>query len=232
MDPKIATRWAIAFLPGFISLFVFSQIVDSRDIKEFEFIFYLVLLTLITWGIFYVLVWAINLVITIEVNPTELHRFGTPVLIVIGFLVGATIGYLSEKNAFYVVIRQFASDLNVISSKPVSGFIFDHNDDKTLNSNVDQRDEKERDDHAWVRIMIDGGEEYHGWPAFFSKGEKFDEVFITPACKIQDSVMAKHEGAGVLLFSKFILSIEFLDRDNSECACLWGNGVWKGGKCS
>lgn len=234
MDPNAAVKWAMAFLPGFVALFVFGQIVDSGDIKEFEFVFYLVLLTMITWAVAWPILFFVNRCFGLSINVVEMHPIGTPFFIVLGFFVGGFIGYLSDKNTFYATIRglPFTSELNVVSKKPVSIFVLDHNAERTLHKNVDTRASQERDDHAWVRILVDGGEEYHGWPGLFSKGREFDELFLTPACKVVGGSLTKHEGAGVLLFSQFIKGVEFMDRDNSECACEWGDGSWDGNSCS
>lgn len=234
MNPEVAIKWAISFLPGFVALFVFGQIVDSSNIKEFEFIFYLVLLTIITSSVSWPFISLINRFFGAGITFSQLHIVGTPLLVVFGFLVGGVMGYLSEKNSFYHLIKKIpiTSDINVVSRKPVSIYILDQNSEKALNLGVDAREVSAQDDHAWVKVLVEGGKEYHGWPGLFSKGKKFDELFLTPACHLKSGKLIQHDGAGILLFSRYIQGIEFMDRDQSECSCLWFKGEWDGKKCS
>ncbi|MEL7111866.1 MAG: hypothetical protein AAGK93_02850, partial [Pseudomonadota bacterium] len=211
MDPQKAIQWATSFLPGFFALFVFNQIVDSQEIKEFEFLFYLVLLTLMTWLVAWPLFWLINAAWSsstanserIDIKAYELHWLGTPVLLLCGFFVGAAMGYFSERNTFYDVVRvlPFARDMNIVSRKPVSIYVFDHNAEFSLRSGVDSRPAG-IEDHAWVRVIVEGGAVYHGGPGLYTKGRTFNELFVSPACRVEASRVIKHEGAGVFLESK------------------------------
>ena len=234
MDTSAALKWGIAFLPGFLAFFVFGQIIDTADVKEFEFIFILVLLTLVTWLVAHPVVRLLNYLLTDPIRVDELHLVGTPILVLVGALVGLGFGVLSERNVFYGVLGLLPAETSIVSRKPVSEFLLDHNARGTMNESVDKRrmSAEDKPAQAWLEIQMEGGEVYQGNPANYSKGTALEEVFLSPACRVKAGVVSVHQGAGILLNSRFIRSIAFVDPSRSECGCLSDGGMWQSGRCS
>ncbi len=233
MDVKKSIDWGVAFLPGFLAYFSFRQIVETTEVKEFEFVFYLVLLSMITWFIAFPLFYVLSRCMKMDIAMYKPSLIGTPILVILGFLVGIGFGYVSEKDLFYkfTKVLPIVNDIPVISRKRLSVYVHDENYQGRMNVSVDLRNPKLRVPEAYSRIIIKGGDEYQGWTGFYSTGDKFEEIFVSPACHIRGGKIKKFDGPGILIFTKFVKTIEFVDRKNSECYCAWNNGNWTGSFC-
>lgn len=226
MDVEKAIDWAVTFAPGFIAFFMFTQVIDSSEIKEFEFVFYLVLLSIVTWMIANPFImyfnWQFTKSITIKDRSIGVITFN----LIIGSLVGLSFAYISEKNLVYRTMSNIPiiNDINVVSSENASAYILNLNTDRKLQEGADNR-KVDKIDQGWVNVQIDNGPMYQGFPFRYSSGKKPIELYLSPACVLDatknPSNMKKVKGPGVLLFQKFIKSIQIVNTKDADCAWLW-----------
>jgi hypothetical protein len=75
---------------------------------------------------------------------------------------------------------------------------------------------------AWVDILSEGDGHFAGFPEFFGIGKEPSELFLSPACTVNDAgLTVAIEGPGVLIPEDKIIHIEFLDQRSSACRRLW-----------
>lgn len=84
------------------------------------------------------------------------------------------------------------------------------------------RPEDARAKQAWVDIVSEGDGHFAGFPEFFAMGKEPSELYLSPACTVNDAGFnVAIEGPGVLIPEEKIIHIEFLDQRTSACRRLW-----------
>ena len=71
---------------------------------------------------------------------------------------------------------------------------------------------------AWVRVHLNKGEIFEGWPFYYSLAGKPGEIYLSPVCIIKDDEnqeLEYHQGPGILIYENQIRFIDFIE--NSEC---------------
>jgi hypothetical protein len=220
----------ILLIPGFIALFVISLIVDIGGLKEFDIVFYGFMLTTVCWALSYPILWIFTKlsgkIIVWKPTTPVFTSYMTILSVVLGILIGIGI----QNDWFYAALRAIPGTdvINKRSFKRPMPFLLFQNSTGKLRRDGDGRPGTGvKVTEAWVRVKLkQGGGTYDGWPEFYSSGSDPSELYLSPACQVQNpgestEKVAKHKGPGVLIYEREILSVEFLDRPESACFLQW-----------
>jgi len=215
-------------IPGFIALFIISLVVDIGGLKEFDVVFYGFMLTVVCWALAYPTIWVFARLSgkTIIWEPTS--PVFTSYMTVLSVILGILIGIGIQNDWFYSALRTIpgTDTINKRSFKRPLPFLLFQNSTGRLKRDGDGRPGTKVTE-AWVRVRLkQGGGTYDGWPEFYSSGSDPSELYLSPACQVQNAgetteKVTKHKGPGILIYEREILSIEFLDRPESACFLQW-----------
>jgi hypothetical protein len=220
----------LSLLPGFLALFIIGRIADIGNIKEFDSIFFGLILTLVCWALAwpFLLGWAKVTKKTVVWNPAN-PSFMTG-MAALSILVRIGIGIGIQNDVFYVILRSISGTnvVNLRSSKNPLPFLLSQNWAGKLDVDGDARPSGQVP-YAWVRIKVkESGAPlvYEGWPDFFRNGAELSEVYLSPACQVDlhsapPHVVTKIKGPGVLVYEKEIASVEFINPNESSCWKRW-----------
>jgi Family of unknown function (DUF6338) len=215
----------LLLLPGFLSATIIGMIVDLGQLNEFQIIFYSLVLSFVIICIVFPMYWIIESSFNLNLKNNPGKTIFLTITVGTSIFLGVGIGVAAEKDIFFVTLRTLPifDVLNKRSSNRPLVFLLSQNSAGKLKMEGDARTENKVTE-AWVRLTLDSGEVYEGWPEFYGLGDAKSELYLSPACRltINDANSAeKVPGPGVLIFESNVKFIEFVDRPSSPCYNLW-----------
>lgn len=228
MPKEIADKliWLFLLAPGFISVTIVGTIIDLGQLTEFQVTYYSFVLTAfdLVVGLGLIYVWKIGRKIRTGSAPS----WTVSQILVMGMLTsvmsGVTLGLAAERDWFFVTLRSLpiTDTLNKRSSSRPVAFLLSQNTSGRLKNEGDARPDKVTE--AWVRITLNDGTQYEGWPEFYGIDKEKSEIYLSPACEARGKasrVVEKIPGPGVIVYENELKSITFLDRQHSPCFSKW-----------
>ena len=106
------------------------------------------------------------------------------------------------------------------SSKRPLVFLLGLNNRGQMNQgSADMRNEKLWATSSYARFRLkENGPTYEGWPLYFAHGAQSSEIYVSPACRIDEKGAATVlPGPGVLIIEAQLQSVELLDKADSSC---------------
>ncbi len=161
--------------------------------------------------------------------------FCLPSVLVVGWLVGVAV----QENWLTGAIRALApvDILKESRGTPEYVVIKSHNECRMWEHDSRPAGVKDADGNEivyqaahkhWLRIRMENGEVYEGFPETFEISSRQSQYYLSPACRLVLGAQGDGEGdfrrvkgPGVLVRGGRILSIEFLDSRDSDCHYLY-----------
>jgi len=220
--------WLLIIFPGFLTVAIVSAIVDLGDIGEFSFLFYSLALTL--FNVALALTLSLIVVFTLRYAGYTLSLAGqlavfASLTLVIAVCAGIWIGIGLERGTFFQWVRQVpvVNVLNKRSSARPMIFLLRRNTGGLLAHEGDGRPKGQKVGEAWMRVHLQEGAIYEGWPEFYDN--KPTEIYLSPACKIEETATGatamKVPGPGVIIPEARMDFAVLLDRSSSPCFLQW-----------
>lgn len=221
--------WISLIIPGFISITIFSSIVDTGEMSDFVLVVYSILITIIDIFAASLLFFPLYYLTTIVWKPPIFLSLAIFLLLLLFFSVffGIVSGVTMEGGGFYNLVRKLpiVDVLNKRTSARPLTFILRRNSGGQLKTEGDARPKGLKVGEAWLRVYLEGGAVYEGWPEFYDS--KPTEIYLSPACRILEdgatSRATRIAGPGAFIPEKRLVSAILLDRISSPCYAAWYN---------
>ena len=219
--------WLFILLPGFLTVSIIGLIVDLGQLSEFQITFYSFILTLVISLISFPTVALVQSLakrkyptIASPESSKSLFFFSSTVISV---ALGIFFGLAAEGDRFFLTLRALpiTDNLNKRSSSRPLVFLLSQNTAGRLKLEGDARPKDQKQTEAWARVQMKDGLIYEGWPEFYSVANAPSELYLSPACRIQDAKQPDNIerilGPGVIIVESEIRSLELIDRKSSHC---------------
>ena len=217
--------WLFALLPGFLCVFLATQIANVSPGDEFTTTYYGLICSIVIYTVVYliqsILVYCFNLI-----NLTKLRLLFILLTLVMSVLSGVLLAYAIENDWLYRTVRSapLSPWFNKRSDTRPLVFLLKQNTQGQLKSEGDARPPKFKQTEAWVQIATSNRKIYEGWPEYYEISAADSDIYLSPACRSDGtpgSTLVPIDGPGVLIFEREIVSVTFLDRASSPCFQQW-----------
>jgi hypothetical protein len=200
-----------------------TSIVDLGDVGEFSLTLYTLAFTFLDLTVAVVFAFTLVLLLT-AFGLTLPQAWQLVIFFVILLFVAISSGIISgivlERGSFFDIVRKLPlfDILNKRSSARPLIFLLRRNTGGLLAQVGDARP-GEKVGEAWIRIHMQEGPIYEGWPEFYDS--KPTELYLSPACRIDEggggAKATKVAGPGVIIPESRIQFAVLLERRSSPC---------------
>ena len=215
--------WFLIILPGFLSLGLAQYISDIGDVSEFKLICYSMVLTFVNLALGYVIYFPIYKLAELLKRTPKSKTPSAPsvsrhprlfilIILIVAILTGLVVGVTYENDTLIKLLRGVPGTGMITKrsyQRPLTFLLALNRKGKLEEGRPDPMKTTE----AWVKIRLNSGKVFHGYPEFFSLKGKTSEIFLSPACReITRNGCTKIvdiEGPGILISEKDIEFIEF-----------------------
>lgn len=204
-EPKDALKFVAAFLPGFLGFGLACYLVDLR-FDEFYFVFIAVALSALSYAVAARVMGA---------RPWLAH--GLAVLLSLGF--GLVIALVYNRDwAFAAVNSLPLVHVTKTSQQNPFHFVLEHLDNCASIRPLDRRENLTLvRTQTLVRVVIKDFGTVEGFPRVTPTELDPNQIFLSPACKIDGDTATAIPGPGVLIQADNALAIELIDATASKC---------------
>jgi Family of unknown function (DUF6338) len=218
--------WLFVLLPGFVSTAVLGFVAELPELSELQLSAYSLIASLACALIALPLAWAGSalarrLDLRRPSSPrVSLGLFGT-LCLALGPLLGLYFGHALQ-NGYLLRLLATAPGITLIdkaSSKRPLIHLLDLNNRSLMDApSADGRDAALRRANSYARVRLKDGLSYEGWPLYYPHGDKGSEIYLSPACRIDDNEAAiPVPGPGVVVVEAELRALEFIDDVGSAC---------------
>ena len=248
---KSEPGWMLLLLPGFLS-YVISRFISDYfkdfSILEQTMIFLIFSITSLIFAIltFSTVNYVINILTNRENNNQKhlknkkvfLNSFFLIIVIIYSIIIGLVTGVALNKNTLPYLLCK----INVINwptkqteIRPLMRLLY-LNANGRINIDGDGRGflkrKTDKRKESYTRVYLIDGQIIEGYPFFYTLSEDLGEIYLSPACKIQNLGNQKlkfeiNEGPGILIYENQITHIDFIDIEDSQCAKLRDSNIEK-----
>ncbi|MBT9596603.1 MAG: hypothetical protein IV094_11510 [Vitreoscilla sp.] len=222
--------WVFLLLPGFICTSVIGSIVELPQWSEFQLTYYSVILSIVTGVLAWPVAEGLNWLVGRAAPAWRLKRitylfFGVSVAFAV--LLGVVLGAMAQRDETLRIVRAIPGmpPLDKSSAKRPLVLILGVNNKADTEvrglktHGMDGRPAHLQQEKAYLRLGVKDGPTYEGWARSFAHGDAVTELYLSPACRVDDKsgVVSVIPGAGVIVMESEVSFIELIDASASEC---------------
>lgn len=218
--------WLLLLLPGFLFTAVVGYVAEIPDLSEFAHTGYSLMASMLCAVTAWPLVWlACWLRAGRPKRPAGAVVVPMTALVATALLLapllGLYYGQAVQNGVFLAIFEQVPgiSLLDKASSKRPLVFVLGKNNHGEMKvSGADGRRAPLHRSRGYVRLVLKEKLVYDGWPLYFAHGEKPTEIYLSPACRVDEKGgVTPLPGGGVIVLEAELRAVEILDMSRSEC---------------
>lgn len=217
--------WLFILLPGFLFTAVVDFVAELPELSEFQQTGFSLIASMACALLAWPLAWLVSKAFHLA-SRSYRHQVSLPLFFSVAFLTAPLLGlYYGQAVQDGTLLKLIGHTpgiklLDKASSKrPLIYLLSRNNRGEMRDESADGRDGSQRRTNSFARFRLkDGGLSYEGWPLYFAHGSKQAEIYVSPACRIDEKGVATVlPGPGVVIMETELQAVEFLDKAESAC---------------